>query len=245
MVCAVCKDEKSTELFRRDSYAKGGRRTLCSECSRKQLRKHYAEAPQRILTEEEHQAKLEYRRQYKMFKAGQLPDFVLKREASRKTPEQILDDRKAYRLKYYSQNRERYQRYHEKSKHKTRISKKRRHKERLETDLNYKLRIKLKDRINKSVKGILSQTLLALLGCDFAFFRHWIERNFARDMSWDNFGFGMNKWNIDHEVPLCAFDLTNPEQQRLAFHWSNMFPVWQKENLAKGGKIRAAIDYQI
>jgi len=55
-------------------------------------------------------------------------------------------------------------------------------------------------------------------------------------MSWDNWGLGEDKWNIDHIIPMVAFDLTNRQHVVLACHYLNLQPLWYKENLSKGSK---------
>ena len=53
-------------------------------------------------------------------------------------------------------------------------------------------------------------------------------------MTWKNHGrFG---WHIDHIKPLEKFDLTDPNQQLIAFNYKNCQPLWWKENLEKGKK---------
>jgi hypothetical protein len=70
------------------------------------------------------------------------------------------------------------------------------------------------------------------LGCTIAHLIVWLESLFQIGMSWANYG----AWHIDHKVPLSSFDLTRPEQVRAACHWSNLQPLWARDNLCKGAK---------
>lgn len=48
---------------------------------------------------------------------------------------------------------------------------------------------------------------------------------------------GLTKYHVDHMKPLHSFDLSDPEQMRRAWHWSNLQALSPKDNLQKGGKI--------
>ena len=48
-------------------------------------------------------------------------------------------------------------------------------------------------------------------------------------MTWEN----RSLWHIDHIKPCISFDLTKEEEQKKCFHWSNLQPLWAKENIAK------------
>ena len=52
-------------------------------------------------------------------------------------------------------------------------------------------------------------------------------------MTWDNHG----EWHIDHIKPCASFDLTDADQQRECFNYTNLQPLWAKDNLSKGAKI--------
>lgn len=58
-------------------------------------------------------------------------------------------------------------------------------------------------------------------------------------MSWDNYG--MYGWHIDHIKPCSSFDLSNPAEQKICFHYTNLQPLWAKENLSKGKKSSVSI----
>lgn len=61
-----------------------------------------------------------------------------------------------------------------------------------------------------------------------------ISSQFKSGMSWENYG--PVTWHIDHIKPCCQFDLTDPKQQAECFHFTNLQPLWAKENLTKGGR---------
>jgi len=66
-----------------------------------------------------------------------------------------------------------------------------------------------------------------------------IEGKFKDGMTWDNWGRGWGcrrEWHLDHIKPLASFDLTDPEQMAVACHYSNLQPLWAKDNLVKGAK---------
>jgi hypothetical protein len=74
-----------------------------------------------------------------------------------------------------------------------------------------------------------------LVGCTIAEVKHHIESKFWPGMSWDNHG--VNGWHIDHIIPCAAFDLTKEDEQRKCFHYTNLQPLWAKDNISKKDKI--------
>ncbi len=91
----------------------------------------------------------------------------------------------------------------------------------------------LRDRFQQAVKKAFKQTsCLNLLGCNMAAFRERFESLFLPGMTWENQG----KWHIDHIIPCSAFDLTIFEEQKKCFHYTNLQPLWAKDNMSKGDK---------
>jgi hypothetical protein len=66
----------------------------------------------------------------------------------------------------------------------------------------------------------------------------YLESKFLPEMSWKNYS--RRGWHIDHIRSLVSFDLTDPEQQAVAFHYSNLQPLWASDNCGKGGRYDAA-----
>jgi len=77
-----------------------------------------------------------------------------------------------------------------------------------------------------------SSKTIELIGCTWEFLEWHIEQQFAHGMTWENRGL----WHVDHIRPCSSYDLTNPEQQKRCFHYSNLRPLWAKDNLSKGHK---------
>lgn len=99
------------------------------------------------------------------------------------------------------------------------------------TDEGYRILCNLRKRMWAAVKGIdKAASTIELIGCDVDNLKVYIESHFYDDMSWDNYG----KWHIDHKIPCARFDFTDPAQQRECFHYTNLQPLWAKENIAKG-----------
>lgn len=76
-----------------------------------------------------------------------------------------------------------------------------------------------------------------LLGCPIKFYIEYLESKFKDGMTWDNYGNGKNKWNIDHIIPISLFDLTKIEEQKKAFNYKNTQPLWALENIKKSNNI--------
>lgn len=68
------------------------------------------------------------------------------------------------------------------------------------------------------------------IGCTVEELKQHIESLFSSDMTWDNQGL----WHLDHIVPLSSAK-TEEEIYRL-LHYSNLQPLWAKDNLVKGSK---------
>jgi hypothetical protein len=78
-----------------------------------------------------------------------------------------------------------------------------------------------------------NKTTIEMIGLKPNEFKVYIESLFTKGMSWNNHS--RNGWHIDHIIPLssakCEEDL-----YKLS-HYTNLRPLWCKENLRKGKKL--------
>ena len=115
-----------------------------------------------------------------------------------------------------------------------------RYNERIATDPSFKVKENLRSRMRQAVKGNnKSASTLELLGCTPEELRAHLESQFRPEMRWETYGKdkGEYTWVIDHRVPICAFDMLEPEEQRKAFHYTNLQPLFELENLQKGARL--------
>jgi hypothetical protein len=98
----------------------------------------------------------------------------------------------------------------------------------------YKLGLALRSRLNNAIRNNQKKgSAVRDLGCSIAELKQHLESLFQPGMTWENWTF--KGWHIDHIIPLSAFDLTDREQLLKACHYTNLQPLWAKDNLSKGG----------
>ncbi|HUX62015.1 MAG TPA: hypothetical protein VMV32_11935 [Ignavibacteriaceae bacterium] len=109
-------------------------------------------------------------------------------------------------------------------------------KNRITNDIDYRIKKNMRMRITQSVNGTkLYKHSIDLLGCSIEEVRNHIESQFKKGMTWDNWGvFG---WHIDHIIPISSFDFTKKEDQYRCWHYTNLQPLWWKENVMKADNI--------
>ena len=84
---------------------------------------------------------------------------------------------------------------------------------RIKTDVNYRLLVYTRNRIYKSLKGMMKQSSLRdILGIDIETYRKWIEWQLTPEVNWKSI-------EIDHVKPICMFDVSKEEYLKEAFSW--------------------------
>lgn len=105
---------------------------------------------------------------------------------------------------------------------------------RMNADLNVRLRRYIRSRMSCVLRGkIKSGSTMVLLGCSIENLWIYLESKFHLGMTRENYA---KYWEVDHIIPLASFDLSQPDHQKRAFHFSNLQPLTLAENRSKGAK---------
>ena len=187
---------------------------------------------------------LKLQKEYRLKNKEKIKKYLLKNK------EKIKERKKIYLLKNkeklikkrkenYLLNREKILKRNKKwfLKNKTKVMKQRliREKERYYSDTRFRLEFILRRRVSLALRGFnKSKNTIKLLGVpNIEFLKKYLENKFKPKMSWKKRGL----IHIDHIIPCASFDLTDPKQQAKCFHYTNLQPLWAKENLIKGAKL--------
>lgn len=208
--CSCCKDILSLLSFREDNHLRTGYRSRCKKCEKDSNRAFY---PKRYANNRD-----------KII--AQSKDYRAKNKDKRcryekKYREDNVDKMKEYQREYRSENLDKINEYH---------------RTRYNTNPQAKIRQRLASRIRQVVKNKStrkSADTMTLTGTTLEKLIAHMESLFLPGMTWENHG----KWHIDHIKPCSSFDLTDPEQQRACFNWSNLQPLWALDNMKKSDKI--------
>lgn len=143
---------------------------------------------------------------------------------------------------YYDKNREKLvawaRNYYKENKATLLVKSSAYQKARKKVDPDFKVRANFRARLHNALNGVAKyQTTMELLGCSIAALRAHLQAQFTTNMSWDNCG----KWHIDHIKPCAKFDLTKEAEQKACFHYSNLQPLWAKDNMKKSDNFPAIV----
>ena len=205
--CVVCKIDKPLEEFHNDKNRPQGKDYKCKECSKKRRLKNK-----------------EYFKQ-----------------KSKEYQEKNSSKLKKYYNQRYQENKEWYIKYHQQPE----VVKKRRiyeskpevkarnneyKKQRSKENINIRVLEALRTRMYTKITQGREVGSIELLGESIEFVKGYIEAQFKPEMNWENYG---DIWEIDHILPCSSFDLTDEEQQKKCFHYSNLQPLFKTTEIAE------------
>lgn len=238
--CNCCHEIKSLEGFSFHISKISGKKCYsfaCKKCAAARALRYKTENPDKVResrkkTYAKHRDKMLLRsaKYHRTAKAR-----AKQRDWERRNREKVNFKSKLYRLSHKEKRREIAVAYRQ------RLNK--RQKERKLDDPNYRIKCSLRNRFWQSLKlqhGIKQCSFDEYIGCALSELRDHIESLWRDGMSWDNYGKGDGKWNIDHIIPCDDFDLTQRDEQLRCYHYSNLQPMWAIENARKGNKTIAA-----
>jgi hypothetical protein len=72
------------------------------------------------------------------------------------------------------------------------------------------------------------------LGCTLDEIKIYLEKQFTKEMNWENYG---TYWQVDHIIPCKAFNFSDDEQIKKCYHYSNLQPLPKSVNISKSDKL--------
>ncbi len=158
------------------------------------------------------------------------------REARKNNPEHFrMLDKKSY-YKNIENKRKQSREYRERNKEKVAISDKLKFRKYYKTDPVFRMTNMLRVRVSSMMRKLRADkqaSTLDLLGIPAEEFVEHLKSKFKKGMTLKNYG----EWHIDHIIPCASFDLTKESEQKKCFHYTNLQPLWAKDNLSKGCKL--------
>lgn len=234
-VCSKCKVEKSLTGFYKDKRHQDGLTSGCKLCQIQSAVKH---------KEEKRQYDKQYRTCNKEKLRQQKKKYCVdhKKEKAQYDKQHFLDNKEEIKQKhkeYYFSNkkeiRQKQKQYYVSHKQEIRQHNNQYQYNRSKIDIQYKLRKSVRHRLYLARKNNQKAgSAVRDLGCTILELKIYIESKFQPGMSWDNWC--NNGWHIDHIIPLDSLDLTDREQLLKACHYTNLQPLWAKDNISKGGR---------
>jgi len=217
--CSKCQEVKLLTDFHNDRFKSLRVGSRCRSCTKEYNAKYNAK-PENKARKKEYDAKPEVKARRKEHDTK--PEVKARKREHSAKPE-VKARKKEYNAKY-------------KAKPENKAKKNTRNKERYNSEKNYKLTRILRARQLDALKGnSKSASSLELLGCSVDEALQHLENQFQPGMTWDNWT--LDGWHVDHIKPCASFDMEDEDQQKECFHYSNLQPLWAKDNLEKGDKL--------
>jgi len=232
-VCKKCNKNLHTHLFYKDKKYKDGYNSWCKNCHKEYSNKKYQKNKDHIVRKNkeyyENNKEIIKNRRSAYYYNNKNSLAEMSKAYYRKNKETIRKRHSEYKLKNIEAERIRNKRWYSINKDKIL----QRHNERYEYDIIYKIKYALRNRFKQAFRKTYKRgSAIEHLGCSIEELKKHLESQFQPGMTWDNYG----EWHIDHIVPFAKFDMIKLEDQQKACHYTNLQPLWAKDNLKKGAR---------
>ena len=142
----------------------------------------------------------------------------------------------AYNIQYYNKNKEiiaeKGKQYREANKETIAERKQKYQKDRRANDPVFRMINSLRSGLGKAMNGTAKcKKTMELLGCSRKQLRKHLSAQFTEGMTLENYG--ADGWVIDHIIPVSHFDHKDQKQVEVCWHYTNMQPLWDRDNLIK------------
>ena len=161
---------------------------------------------------------------------------VYSKNYRQKNKERIIIQRKIYNATHEKQKKITARKYTQSHKKQVNTRLRKYRKERYKIDHKFRLTRNFSGAVRSSIKSNKNGRRWELLvGYTLKTLKSHLEKQFTMDMTWENYG----EWQIDHKVPIKAFNFQSPEHNDFRKCWalSNLQPMWKTLNVKKGAAL--------
>ncbi|CAB5226508.1 hypothetical protein UFOVP760_282 [uncultured Caudovirales phage] len=192
-------------------------RLLNREKLKQQAKEHYLRNKEKYIERGRTPARKKYDKEYRRRNKSKIEQKY--KEYKQRNKEKLDIYNKEYNKNYRQRNKEKSnQRYSKLYK----------------TNTIYKLKRILRSRLSNALSKIRAKkchSTLDLVGCSIVELKIHIEKQWQPGMTWENYD--LYTWHVDHIKPVNTFDLLDPVQQKQCFHYTNLRPLWAKDNWSR------------
>jgi hypothetical protein len=204
-ICTSCSVSKSFDNFYKEKLGLYGLKSICKECHKAKRNKDKEKEYNKNWYDKNKEEILEKKKEYRQENKEKLSQYNLEY----KSRPEVIQARKKYDREYIKQRRQ---------------------------EPLFKLKCNIRTYTSRAFRrmGYYKNTKTSkLLGADYYFVKKYIEAQFKKGMTWDNYG----EWHIDHIKPLSS---AKDEKELISLsHYTNLQPLWAIENQRKHNKIKS------
>jgi hypothetical protein len=232
--CKKCNEEKNICDFSKNINSKDNLNRICKECDKIKSREYRLKNPEKVSisnkkTRIKHLDK--YKSKSKQYYEKNKDNILIK------VKEYYKNNKDKYKITksiYHKNNKEKLNKRAKEYGKKNRTLLSEKDKLRRKSDPLFRTIRYIRNRINKYIKQKnykKNSKSFEIVGCSPENLKKYLENKFTDGMCWDLMG---SHIHIDHIVPLSSAN-TEEELYKLC-HYTNLQPLWAKDNLSKSNK---------